>query len=75
MQVTGFDIPHSFPEDYVPVFGMDVPTCVSFYNKRHSQCVPSPPLTHTPTCCLPSTRPTPTSYDAHLLSPTAVSAL
>lgn len=29
LQVTGFDIPHTFPEDYQPVFGMDVWHCVS----------------------------------------------
>ena len=36
--MTGFDIPHTFPEDYIPVFGMDVPTCVAFYSKRHNLC-------------------------------------
>ncbi|GAB4823746.1 hypothetical protein N2152v2_010792 [Parachlorella kessleri] len=34
LQVTGFDIPHSFPQDYQPVFGMDVETCVRYYKDR-----------------------------------------
>lgn len=38
-QVTGFDIPHSFPEDYIPVFGMDIPTCVAYYNQQYSRWV------------------------------------
>eukprot|EP00887_Chlorella_sp_A99_P000566 scaffold17.g566.t1 len=29
--VTGFDIPHAFPDDFAPVFGMDVPTAVAYY--------------------------------------------
>ncbi len=33
-QVTGFDIPHSFPEDFQPVFGMDVWHCVEYYQQR-----------------------------------------
>ena len=37
VQVTGFDIPHRFPEDYVSVFGMDVPTCVASYNQCYSR--------------------------------------
>jgi len=38
-QVTGFDIPHRFPEDYVPVFGMDPTTTVAYYNDRFTLCV------------------------------------
>jgi len=34
LQVTGFDIPHTFPQDYVPVFGMDVTGCVAYYKDR-----------------------------------------
>ena len=31
LQVTGFDIPHTFPNDFVPVFGMDVKSCLEYY--------------------------------------------
>ncbi|GFR47107.1 hypothetical protein Agub_g8677, partial [Astrephomene gubernaculifera] len=31
LEVTGFDIPHDFPQDYVEVFGMDVRSCVAHY--------------------------------------------
>lgn len=31
LQTTGFDIPHSFPEDYTPVFGMCVRGCLEYY--------------------------------------------
>ncbi|PSC73919.1 Dual specificity phosphatase 12 [Micractinium conductrix] len=34
LQVTGFDIPYSFPQDFQPVFGMDVLHCVEYYQKR-----------------------------------------
>ncbi|KAL4420279.1 hypothetical protein ABPG77_005619 [Micractinium sp. CCAP 211/92] len=34
LEVTGFDIPHSFPEDFQPVFGMDVWHCVEYYQQR-----------------------------------------
>ncbi|KAI3431699.1 hypothetical protein D9Q98_004744 [Chlorella vulgaris] len=34
LQVTGFDIPHAFPEDFQPVFGMDVQSCVEYYQQR-----------------------------------------
>ena len=34
LQVTGFDIPHQFPQDFQPVFGMDVRHCVEYYQKR-----------------------------------------
>jgi dual specificity phosphatase 12 len=34
LQVTGLDIPHIFPQDYVPVFGMDVTGCVAYYKDR-----------------------------------------
>ena len=34
VQVTGFDIPHEFPTDYQPVFGMDVYHCVEYYKQR-----------------------------------------
>lgn len=30
-EVTGFDIPHCFPHDFVPVFGMDVRSCLEYY--------------------------------------------
>lgn len=33
LEVTGFDIPHAFPEDFVPVFGMDVKSCLEYYMK------------------------------------------
>jgi hypothetical protein len=36
MQVTGFDIPHAFPDDFTPVFGMDVRACVEYYQQRFS---------------------------------------
>lgn len=35
LEVTGFDIPHSFPEDFVPVFGMDVESCLEYYMKTY----------------------------------------
>ena len=35
-QVTNFDIPHDFPADFVPVFGMDVTTCLEFYSSRYA---------------------------------------
>lgn len=38
MQVTGFEIPHSFPVDYYPVFGMDVPHCIDYYRARFHRC-------------------------------------
>lgn len=31
LHVTGFDIPHKFPEDYFEVFGMDVRNCCVHY--------------------------------------------
>lgn len=34
LQVTEFDIPHAFPEDFQPVFGMDVLHCVEYYQHR-----------------------------------------
>jgi dual specificity phosphatase 12 len=37
MQVTGFDIPHQFPIDYYPVFGMDVRSCIDYYRQRVSK--------------------------------------
>ncbi|GLC33037.1 hypothetical protein PLESTB_000377800 [Pleodorina starrii] len=37
LEVTGFDIPHSFPHDYVEVFGMDVRSCVAHYRERFSR--------------------------------------
>lgn len=37
LQITGFDIPHSFPDDFEPVFGMDVESCVRFYQGRHAR--------------------------------------
>ena len=37
-QVTGFDVPHQFPDDYVPVFGMDPKTTVAYYNDRFKLC-------------------------------------
>jgi dual specificity phosphatase 12 len=36
VQVTGFDIPHSFPQDFVPVFGMDVRSCLEYYMEAFS---------------------------------------
>uniref|UniRef100_A0A1D2A9A3 protein-tyrosine-phosphatase n=1 Tax=Auxenochlorella protothecoides TaxID=3075 RepID=A0A1D2A9A3_AUXPR len=34
-QVTGIDVPHSFPEDYFPVFGMDLRTCLEYYHATY----------------------------------------
>ncbi|PNH06722.1 Dual specificity protein phosphatase 12 [Tetrabaena socialis] len=34
LEVTGFDIPHSFPQDYVEVFGTDVRSCVAHYREK-----------------------------------------
>ncbi|KAG2490222.1 hypothetical protein HYH03_011347 [Edaphochlamys debaryana] len=34
LEVTGFDIPHAFPDDYVEVFGMDVRSCVAHYQQK-----------------------------------------
>ena len=31
LEITGVDIPHSFPTDFVPVFGMDVRSCIEHY--------------------------------------------
>ena len=36
--MTGFDVPHHFPDDYVPVFGMDTTTTVAYYNDRFQLC-------------------------------------
>jgi HAD superfamily hydrolase (TIGR01509 family) len=32
----GFDIPHEFPIDFRPVFGMDVHSCIEYYSHRFS---------------------------------------
>ncbi|KXZ47886.1 hypothetical protein GPECTOR_32g499 [Gonium pectorale] len=37
LEVTGFDIPHAFPGDYVPVFGMDVRSCVAYYREHFNR--------------------------------------
>ncbi|KAL6760314.1 hypothetical protein V8C86DRAFT_2556866 [Haematococcus lacustris] len=37
LQVTGFDIPHSFPNDFYPVFGMDVRSCLEHYREVHGR--------------------------------------
>ncbi|GIL44422.1 hypothetical protein Vafri_1895 [Volvox africanus] len=37
LEVTGFDIPHLFPQDYAEVFGMDVRSCVSHYRERFNR--------------------------------------
>jgi len=34
LAVTHFDIPHEFPQDFRPVFGMDVYSCVEYYAAR-----------------------------------------
>lgn len=34
LKITGYDIPHDFPADYRPVFGMDVRSCVEYYAAR-----------------------------------------
>ncbi|KAH7625022.1 hypothetical protein Ndes2526B_g00398 [Nannochloris sp. 'desiccata'] len=34
LAVTQFDIPHEFPQDFRPVFGMDVYSCVEYYAAR-----------------------------------------
>lgn len=31
LEITGVDIPHAFPTDFVPVFGMDVRSCIEYY--------------------------------------------
>ena len=31
LEVTGVEIPHEFPADFVPVFGMDVRSCLEHY--------------------------------------------
>ena len=36
LQVTGFSIPHHFPDDYRPVFGMNVQSCIEHYAKIYS---------------------------------------
>jgi dual specificity phosphatase 12 len=33
VQVTGVDIPHAFPQDFYPIFGMDIRGCVAHYKK------------------------------------------
>ncbi|KAG1663132.1 hypothetical protein FOA52_000654 [Chlamydomonas sp. UWO 241] len=37
LQATGFDIPHDFPTDFYPVFGMDVRGCVEHYAGAHGK--------------------------------------
>ena len=34
LHVTGFDIPHKFPDDFRPLFGMDVRSCVEYYRAK-----------------------------------------
>ncbi|KAI8109383.1 hypothetical protein M9434_000667 [Picochlorum sp. BPE23] len=34
-QVTSFDIPHIFPQDFVPVFGMDIRSCLKYYMRTY----------------------------------------
>lgn len=34
LAVTQFDIPHEFPQDFRPIFGMDVYSCVEYYAAR-----------------------------------------
>eukprot|EP00889_Picochlorum_renovo_P007310 jgi/Picre1/34340/NNA_001812.t1 len=34
-QVTSFDIPHIFPQDFVPVFGMDIRSCLEYYMRTY----------------------------------------
>lgn len=34
-QVTGFDPPHRFPEDFVPLFGMDIRATVEYYHQTY----------------------------------------
>ncbi|GAX84563.1 hypothetical protein CEUSTIGMA_g11984.t1 [Chlamydomonas eustigma] len=33
LMVTGVEIPHSFPQDFYPVFGMDVRSCIQYYKE------------------------------------------
>lgn len=40
-QVTGFDPPHRFPEDFVPLFGMDVRATVAYYRQTYCSNDPS----------------------------------
>jgi len=37
LEITGFDIPHNFPHDFRPVFGMDVRSCVEYYRDRFAK--------------------------------------
>ena len=37
LDVTEFDIPHDFPDDFVPVFGMDVRSCLEYYMEAYDQ--------------------------------------
>lgn len=37
LEVTAFDIPHDFPQDFTPVFGMDVRSCLEYYMDAHDQ--------------------------------------
>ncbi|PNH01531.1 Protein CbbY, plasmid [Tetrabaena socialis] len=37
LEVTGTDIPHRFPEDFVHVFSLDVRSCVAWYSKSNSK--------------------------------------
>ncbi|PNH02596.1 Protein CbbY, plasmid [Tetrabaena socialis] len=39
LEVTGTDIPHRFPEDFVHVFGLDVRSCVAWYWKSNSNSI------------------------------------
>ncbi|KAF5834188.1 HAD-like domain-containing protein [Dunaliella salina] len=37
LQVSGFDIPHTFPQDFYEVFGMDVRSCVAHYKQKFNR--------------------------------------
>uniref|UniRef100_A0A7S3QUC6 protein-tyrosine-phosphatase n=1 Tax=Dunaliella tertiolecta TaxID=3047 RepID=A0A7S3QUC6_DUNTE len=37
LQVTGFDIPHTFPQDFFEVFGMDVRNCVAHFKQKFNR--------------------------------------
>ena len=44
--VTQFEIPRKFPEDFYEVFGMDVRSCLEHYQKKYNLCSTSSPLNH-----------------------------
>lgn len=37
LETIGLDIPHKFPDDFRPVFGMDVKSCIEYYYETHKE--------------------------------------